>query len=505
MTHASNRKEKMVSTSPQVQRCRQGDLDDYYDPCYYMLDTGSPRGPGSSSDEFEIRQPGKSARKLPTPPRSSPCMDVVVRRRAPAWISRLLKTNLPEGAELEDLFVNMLLLGRIADVIHGVLDSCAESTGQEDQEDQEDREDQNGGVQGTRAGASPGVPRRGSRASPYSPYSPWSHSLYSPWSSRPQHISLGERPYRVMAQDYDRFCALCARLEIREDSRFSFNDVEQKAAGERIGMCIWDISNALHDKSVTGELPEYVGKVIPKFTEPNVPSPSPLKKRGPVARGVRHSGRDGMLASNTPHDDLCDGPTQWGDGSAHERDPHGAKGKDRGAGAYELDASTRVLTSILTPGRGKPKHSKILNAVMMSDFCDEGKMGGEQTSPLPKIVDRHDRGPSPDTGGAAKTPEAGKKVNSKAKKNEHERKQDSARRQKADKGKAGANDMMVHVAKFTQDEGAVREGGHPLGALISLLKPLALAAVGAISVVVVQGGVAERKERQWRRGMAGRW
>ena len=96
-------------------------------------------------------------------------------------------------------------------------------------------------------------------------------------------------------------------------------------------------------------------------------------------------------------------------------------------------------------------------------------------------------------------------MNSKAKKNEHERKQDSARRQKAEKGKAGANDMMVHVAKFTQDEGAVREGGHPLGALISLLKPLALAAVGAFTLVVFQGVVAERKARQCRRGIAGHW
>lgn len=477
----------MMSMSPYTERRQQGDLDDYYDPCYYMLDRNSPRGPGSStSDEFEIRQPGsgESTRQTSAPPRSSPCMDVVVRRRAPVWISRLLKTNLPEGVELEELFGNMLLLGRIADVIHGVLDSCAESIGQEDC----------GGLgSGTRADTSPGVPRRGPMASPYSPY--------SPSSSRPQHISLGERPYRVMAQDYDRFCALCARLEIREDSRFSFNDVEQKVAGERIGMCIWDISNALHDKSVTGELPEYVGKVIPKFTEPNVPSPSPLKKRGSVARGPRHSGRDGLLTNSAPHESSYEGVSQWGDDSAHERGSDGAMGKDWANRAHELDASTRVLTSILTPGRGKPKHSKLLNAVMMSDFCDEGKMGGEPTSPLPKIVDRLDRGPSKDTDGAAKTPGS----NLKAKKNERKTKHDNGRKQKTEKDKTCAGDMMVHVAKFAGDEDAVREGGHPLGALISLLKPLALAAVGAISVVVFQGVVADRKERQWRRGLAGRW
>ena len=477
----------MISTSPHAGRRQEGELDDYYDPSYYMHDTSSPGGPGSSSDEdveFEIRQPGRSVGKTPPPPRSSPCMDVVVRRRTPAWISRLLKTSLPEGVELEELFGNMLLLGRIADVVHGVLDSCTESNGQED-----------GGGPGTRTGASPGVPRRGPTASPYSPYSP-----YSPSSSRPQHISLGERPYRVMAQDYDRFCALCARLEIREDSRFSFNDVEQKSAGERIGMCIWDISNALHDKSVTGELPEYVGKVIPKFTEPNVPSPSPLKKRGSAAHGPRHSGRrDGVLTNTTPHGSTYDAGTQWGDDGARERDSDFVTGKERTVGVYELDASTRVLTSILTPGRGKPKHSKLLNAVMMSDFCDEGKMGGEPTSPLPKIVDRHDKGSPADTNGAAKTPE----TKSKTKKNDDKRKRGNGRKQKTEKG--NADDMMAQVSKFTGDERAEREDGHPLGALVALLKPLALAAVGAISVVVIQGVAADRKERQWRRGMAGRW
>eukprot|EP00889_Picochlorum_renovo_P003627 jgi/Picre1/30657/NNA_006018.t1 len=51
---------------------------------------------------------------------------------------------------------------------------------------------------------------------------------------------------------------LCDRLEIQEDSRITLTDVEQLRAGVKIGTCLWDVSNALHDKSATGELPAYV-------------------------------------------------------------------------------------------------------------------------------------------------------------------------------------------------------------------------------------------------------
>ena len=276
-----------------------------------------------------------------------------------------------------------------------------------------------------------------------------------------------------MAQDYDRFCALWARLEIREDSRFSFHDVEQRGAGERIGLCIWDLSNALHDKSVTGELPAWVGKVIPKFEDPAVQRGSPEK--GPVVL----FGRGGDCVTMSPS-------------------PSPSKN--------EMDASTRVLTSILTPGRGKPNHSKLLNAVMMSDFCDEGKMGGEEDgktpgSPLPKIVDRHDgkgKGKGADAG-----MNKGKNRTRNENQNEDQRRNETRKR----------DDMTVHASKsqVSRDDrkGGGRGGGNLFGVLAGLaglLRPLALAAAGAVSVVVVQGVVAGHNSGwQRRRGMAGRW
>ena len=291
----------------------------------------------------------------------------------------------------------------------------------------------------------------------------------------------------MMAQDYDRFCALWARLEIREDSRFSFHDVEQRGAGERIGLCIWDLSNALHDKSVTGELPAWVGKVIPKFADPAVQRGSPEK--GPAVLFGR-GGDGGVTLSPSPS-------------------PSPSK--------IEMDASTRVLTSILTPGRGKPNHSKLLNAVMMSDFCDEGKMGGEEEegktpgSPLPKIVDRHDggKGKGKGTGTGA---DAG--MNKGQNRTRNENQNDDRRMNETRK----RDDMTVHASKskVSRDDrkGGGRGGGNLFGVLAGLaglaglLRPLALAAAGAVSVVVVQGVVAGHNNNsgwQRRRGMAGRW
>ena len=475
--------------------------DDYYDPCYYMSEYDSRAEPRRDLGDFEIQtstSPYANSRRAtttPTPPRSSPCMEEVVRRRTPAWISRLLKTNLPAG-ELEDLFANMLLLGRIADVIHGVLDASVQQEGV----------DSDGEGKGSGAGTTPTRSRRGitTAGSPGAYSGSYSTpGLYSPAvASRPQHISLGERPYRVMAQDYERFCALWSRLEIREDSRFSFHDVEQKAAGERIGLCIWDLCNALHDRSVTGELPEWVGRAIPKFTEPTEersPVRSSPQKFDPghgTALQVGSRLRWNLSPSPSPGPDSSPSPKQRSSRSPGKEllpspSPHGSPNANS---VYEMDASTRVLTSILTPGRGKPKHSKLLNAVMMSDFHDEGKTEEREASesggsPLPRVVDRHD------STGSVDDAKDDKKAISKCSKGPLN----------VMKERRAHDDMMVHVSKFHRhgEEGDTRR--NLFGGLIGILRPLALAAIGAVSVVVVQGVVAGQKERQWRRGVAGRW
>jgi hypothetical protein len=426
--------------------------DDYYDPCYYMQERDLEQR-SCSDGEFEFQETPATGRT----PRSSPCLDEVVRRRTPTWISRLLKTNLPDDVELEELFANMLILGRVAEVIHGVLDTCVD-------------DDSSRTPYRTSSSINSELAQNRNASSPVGR---GQHSKVS--------LSLGERPYRVMVQDYESFCALCSRLEIREDSRFSFNDVEQKGAGERIGLCIWDLCNALHDKSATGELPEYVGKLIPKFTEPNVPSPSPMKKKLTVSK---------YLPGRSPQE-----RNHLEQMHAGQDDAQRARGVENGS-SHELDASTRVLASILTPGTRKPKHSKLLNAVMLSDFCDDGKPSRttpERSSPLPKIVDSHDENMTSDEDDGLV--------------------QSESKNKGSVCGSEGAGvSRTVQVSKFdSKHKPAVERGGsrsprkHPFGRLLTAVQPLAMAAIGALSVVVFQKAVDSRKERQWRRGMAGRW
>lgn len=177
-----------------------------------------------------------------------------------------------------------------------------------------------------------------------------------------------------MVQDFEAFMELCDRLEIREECRFTMTDVDQKREGEKIGMCIWDISNVLHDKSMTADLPEYIGRIVPKFTDPEVQSPSPMKSRNtpfltPVSK------------RKIPYD-VPVGYTSTSDMGGILSDQE------------DMDGSTRVLASILTSNKSKPRHAKLLDAVMMTDFCDDPLQNiGEKNiegskSPLPKIVDR---------------------------------------------------------------------------------------------------------------------
>lgn len=164
--------------------------------------------------------------------------------------------------------------------------------------------------------------------------------------------NLGERPYRAMLNDFEKFVELCDRLEIQEDSRITLTDVEQQRAGVKIGTCLWDVSNALHDKSATGELPAYVGRFVPKFAESE------------RVFGVRKQ-EDGITEAMNLAKEF-----------EKERVVHHLEGQAEGG-------SPDVLTSILSPNKRKPAHTKVIHAVMMSGDDSQAP------SPLPKIVDRH--------------------------------------------------------------------------------------------------------------------
>ena len=61
--------------------------------------------------------------------------------------------------------------------------------------------------------------------------------------------NFGCRPYRLMLDDFERFHTLCVKLGIREDSRIFLADVEKCTSGYgiKIGLCLWDVSDALRD------------------------------------------------------------------------------------------------------------------------------------------------------------------------------------------------------------------------------------------------------------------
>ena len=205
--------------------------------------------------------------------------------------------------------------------------------------------------------------------------------------------NLGERPYKAMIQDYEKFTELCNRLDIKDDSRFTLTDVEQKRAGEKIGLCVWDICNALHDKSATGELPEYVGRSVPKFNDAG------------RLFGRREQGREMWdRARSFERVDGRESPLKFPGQKLVFSASSPNKRKDSEEDMLddlpdEMDASTRILSSILTPNKNKPRHAKLLNAVMMSDFDTEEGEEAENVSPLrsplPRIVDRHEASPSP--------------------------------------------------------------------------------------------------------------
>jgi hypothetical protein len=68
---------------------------------------------------------------------------------------------------------------------------------------------------------------------------------------------LGSRPYRDVISDIERFHAICEKLKIDDNSRITLADVEQRRAGTRVALCLWDISDALRARGYTAEIPEF--------------------------------------------------------------------------------------------------------------------------------------------------------------------------------------------------------------------------------------------------------
>lgn len=84
--------------------------DSYYNINYYD-DVSEETRTGPTNEEESCRDPIQHAPyDVHKTPRASAGLEDVVRRRTPAWISKLLKTHIREDVELEELFANCWLL-----------------------------------------------------------------------------------------------------------------------------------------------------------------------------------------------------------------------------------------------------------------------------------------------------------------------------------------------------------------------------------------------------------
>lgn len=68
---------------------------------------------------------------------------------------------------------------------------------------------------------------------------------------------LGDRPYRAIIDDIEKFHSICGALGISEDSRITLADVEQRRAGMRIGLCLWHVADALRERGFTRAVPDF--------------------------------------------------------------------------------------------------------------------------------------------------------------------------------------------------------------------------------------------------------
>jgi hypothetical protein len=58
-------------------------------------------------------------------------------------------------------------------------------------------------------------------------------------------LQEGERAFRDMLEDLERFHRVCARLSINPDNMVSLADLTQSRAGTRVACCLWDVVDAL--------------------------------------------------------------------------------------------------------------------------------------------------------------------------------------------------------------------------------------------------------------------
>lgn len=257
--------------------------------------------------------------------------------------------------------------------------------------------------------------------------------------------NLGERPYRAMLNDFEKFVELCDRLEIQEDSRITLTDVEQQRAGVKIGTCLWDVSNALHDKSATGELPAYVGRFVPKFAESE------------RAFGVRTQ-EDGMTEAMNLAKEFEKETVQR----------HDLDGQTEGG-------SPDVLTSILSPNKRKPAHTKVIHAVMMSGD------GSQVPSPLPKIVDRHTSDVDERSGV------------------DHDTESRKTPRSRSVKRRGGDFVIHVHSKNASRHENSKSSGTRHGGGIVGVL------GLVMVSVVASCAMVLQKKRKKTTNDMHGRW
>lgn len=197
--------------------------------------------------------------------------------------------------------------------------------------------------------------------------------------------NLGERPYKAIVQDIERFFLLCEILNIREDSKISLSDVEQKRSGTQIGLCLWDIANAVQEKSGTEGFPVSLKTNVPDFAECERYFGYRQTNNGTPDRWTLadkfETGRNSPL--KFPKDSRHLVPSGFS-GGEHDRDQN--EEYDDG-----MDGPTQVLASILSPDKKKASHSKVINAIMMTHGEDvEKEHAVEEKSPFPKIIDTID-------------------------------------------------------------------------------------------------------------------
>lgn len=176
------------------------------------------------------------------------------------------------------------------------------------------------------------------------------------WTCPPQN--LGDRPNRAVLQDMESFLELCDRFDLNEDARITLGDLQERKCGTRIGLVLWDISKSVHEKISSGEIPESVGYYIPPFNESERFG---MRQMSPSSWKRSEKFEKASISHVLRNDDNLD-----------EKD------------GDIVDASAAILTSILSPNRKKPAHSKMMSAILSTNDVVEDNSASSQ---MPNVVD----------------------------------------------------------------------------------------------------------------------